>query len=134
MLSAELRDHGSKPEVIKALADLMGLKLTQFGTVNHAKDLQNPSICAKALIQPTLGGIVADQGGTWKNYPNPMFSVFWMTKNRITETDSKPALVVCPPMLVESWANEANTRFPKLSRLSWRRAVSFEVSYPVEYL
>jgi len=25
MLSAELRDHGRKPEVIKALADLMGL-------------------------------------------------------------------------------------------------------------
>lgn len=34
MLSAELKDHGSKAKVVKALADLMGLKLTQLNWGN----------------------------------------------------------------------------------------------------
>ncbi len=61
MLSTELKDHGRRPEVIKTLADLMSLRLTQLGPIKHVRELQTPSMRAKTLVQPTLGGIVADQ-------------------------------------------------------------------------
>lgn len=50
MLSDELNDRGSKPEVIKALAGLIGLNLVHSGPIKHATELQTPSIRAKALI------------------------------------------------------------------------------------
>lgn len=114
ILSTELSDRGSRSGVIIALADQMDLNLTKPGPIKHATELQTPSIRAKALVKPTLGGMVADQIGLGKTIPT-LYLLSGMTKYYISEKDSKSALVVCPPMLIESWAKEANTKFPEMS-------------------
>ena len=115
MLSDELSAHGSKKEVIEAAVKLMGLKLSpsRLESIKHVKELQSKKYRVKAKTQSTMGGILADQTGLGKTIQTLAF-ISWMTKNHITENNNKPALVSCPPMLVESWANEAHTKFPEL--------------------
>jgi len=77
MLSAELKDHRSKPEVTKALADLMGLQLIQSNWDHKpCERLPEPKNSCESFDSAYPGRDCGRSRRDLENHPNPMFSVF----------------------------------------------------------
>ena len=117
MSSPKLKDHASKPEVIHALEQLLGLPLSQDGQFETVQDMYEDCTREKdgTKILVPGGAFLADQTGMGKTFM-VLFLIAWMVDNvDVTEGHSKPTLVVCPAMLVESWADVCNERFPNIS-------------------
>ena len=116
MSSSKLKDHASKPEVIHALEQLLGLPVSQDGDFESVQKMYE-SCTGKEKSTKILvpgGAFLADQTGMGKTFM-VLFLIAWMVENvDITEGYSKPTLVVCPAMLVENWANACNERFPNI--------------------
>ena len=118
MSSPKLKDHASKPEVIHALEQLLGLPVSQDGQFKSVQDMYES--CARGTKKDTTkilvprGAFLADQTGMGKTFM-VLFLIAWMVENvDVTEGHSKPTLVVCPAMLVENWANACHERFPNI--------------------
>ena len=70
----------------------------------------------KTISQPiaTHGAFLADQTGMGKTILISFF-ISWLFENGVTPKGlSKPTLIVCPALLVESWAKEIMTKFRNL--------------------
>ena len=119
MSSPRLKEHASKPDVIHALEQVLGLPVSQDGQFESVQDMYDK--CARGTAKDTTkilvpgGAFLADQTGMGKTIM-VLFLIACMVENvEVLEGNSKPTLVVCPAMLVESWANVCLDKFPNLS-------------------
>ena len=106
--------HATKPQVIHALEKLMGLPVSEDGEVQSARVFHRNKYIEAAQILRTYGAFVAAQTGMGKTIMI-LFFISWMLENHLFPAGTnKPTLVACPAILVESWALEAQSRFPNL--------------------
>lgn len=107
---------GSKKDtfLIHALEALMGLPQSKDGEIESAAELSMEKY--KNISEPiaTHGAFLADQTGIGKTILISFF-ISWLFENGVPPKGrSKPTLIVCPALLVESWAKEIMTKFRSL--------------------
>lgn len=114
-----LQKFGNSPQakaLRKSLAEFSGIPSTPLPEALKAelRPYQKAGYDFLAhLTQHNLGGILADDMGLGKT----LQTLAWLSYLRSKNSDSKPALVICPASVLHNWRREANRFTPEMKVL-----------------